>query len=279
MIRTASEPAARPLDAAPPPAPPALLDVSLTADYPGRPSAVRAVRFSLQPGEILALIGQSGSGKSTVATAILGLLPFRGGRAHGAIRYQGRELLSLSERQWRQFRGKEIGFVPQSPLAALNPSLRLEGHFQEAWRAHSPDRHGWRHCLPGLLERVQLPTDSAFLRQYPHQLSVGLAQRVLIALALLHQPPLILADEPTSALDAITQAAILQLFAALNRDLSTAILFISHDLLSVARLSHRVAILCKGELIEQGTAAEVFHHPQQPYTRQLIGALPPNVLP
>ncbi|MBI4902724.1 MAG: ABC transporter ATP-binding protein [Acidobacteria bacterium] len=255
-----------------------LLDVAVSVDYFGRQAAVREVRFSMERGEILGLIGESGSGKSTLAMAILGLLSFRGGKARGEIRLQGRDLLALPEREMRQVRGRAIGFVPQSPLAALNPTLRLDGHFREAWRAHRPDRNGWREVLPDLLRRVQLPREAEFLRQYPRQLSVGLAQRVLIALALLHNPRLIIADEPTSALDAITQSGVLSLLAGLNRDLQTSILFISHDLVSVARLSHRVAILLHGELVEQGPAVEVFGNPQHVYTRQLMATLLVNPL-
>jgi ABC-type dipeptide/oligopeptide/nickel transport system ATPase component len=170
----------------------------------------------------------------------------------------------------RRLRGKAIGLVPQSPLAALNPNLRLSAQIEEAWSAH---QRGKPDSRP-LLESVSLPPDPAFLRQYPRNLSVGLAQRFLIALAILHRPALLLADEPTSALDTITQAEILRLFASLNRQQGLAILYISHDLASVSSLCQRVAILRQGTIVECSPAADVFAHPRHEYTRELIAAIP-----
>src|SRR5262249_54308834 len=159
---------------------------------------------------------------------------------------------------------------------ALNPALTLERHFREAWTAHAAPSPEYFERVATLLAAAGAPSDSAFLRLYPRQLSVGLAQRVLIALALLHRPPLLLADEPTSALDCIHQAGILALFAEVNRKLQTGILFVSHDLLSVAAISHRVAILRDGQLLEIGLTSDVFRHPSHTYTRQLVEALPKN---
>jgi ABC-type dipeptide/oligopeptide/nickel transport system ATPase component len=167
-------------------------------------------------------------------------------------------------------RGKQIGLVPQSPLAALNPNLRLGAQLTEAWRAHQRGDRDWTN----LLESVSLPADPSFLRQYPRNLSVGMAQRFLIALAILHRPALLLADEPTSALDTLTQAEILQLFRRLNREQGIAILYISHDLASVASLCQRVAILHEGEIVECASVEKVFRDPQHEYTRRLIAAIP-----
>lgn len=250
-----------------------LLSVRLSADYPGKPGVLRSVEFQLEPGEILGLVGQSGSGKSTLALAILRLLGFKGGAASGQVLLEGRNLMALTERQMRQVRGRQIGLVLQSPLSALNPNLRIGAQLTEAWRAHA---NGDRLRVSQSLESVSLPCADSFLRHYPGQLSVGQAQRVLIAMAVLHHPALLIADEPTSALDAITQSEILQLFARLNRELRMAILYISHDLLSIASLCHRLAILHNGEIVESGGAEQVFRHPAHPYAQQLIAALPKN---
>jgi len=173
----------------------------------------------------------------------------------------------------RRYRGRQIALVPQSPLASLNPALRLGMHLDELWRAHQKGKQNWS----ALMESVSLPSNADFLKKYPRSLSVGMAQRFLIGMAIMHNPPLLLADEPTSALDMITQAEVLRLFARLNRERGIAMLYISHDLASVASLCHRVAILHQGEIVENGTVAEVFREPRHPYTRQLIAAIPQPV--
>ncbi|HTS74705.1 MAG TPA: ABC transporter ATP-binding protein [Bryobacteraceae bacterium] len=247
-----------------------LLQVRMTAGYPGKPDVLRDVEFAMNAGEIVALVGPSGEGKSTIAWAILGLLDFRGGVARGEILYQNRNLLALKPREMRNLRGREIALVPQSPIAALNPNLTLGAQLTEAWRAHRPGRPAWT----GLLESVRLPAEERFLRLYPRNLSVGLAQRFLIALAILHEPSLILADEPTSALDALTQNEILELFQDLSRRMGIALLYISHDLLSVAAICDRVLILKDGEIVERGSTAEVFANPRHRYTRELLKSVP-----
>lgn len=240
-----------------------------------KPAVLRGLSLEVNAGEIVGLVGQSGSGKTTLGLSILRLLP-RHCAIDGNINFRGRDLLSLREREMRALRGAEIGLVLQNPLAALNPALRIGTQFTEAWRAHTPKGRPEeieQHIL-ATLQDVSLPPDRDFLRRYPRSLSVGMAQRVLIAMAILHRPPLVIADEPTSALDALTQADILALFAQLNRQRGTAMLYISHDLLSVASLCHRVAILHQGQIAEQGPTAAIFHRPQHPYTRQLLAALP-----
>ncbi|MSV27548.1 MAG: ABC transporter ATP-binding protein [Bryobacterales bacterium] len=252
-----------------------LLSVSLNASYPNRPHVLEDVRFDVQQGEILALVGQSGCGKSTIALCILKLLGVKGGSASGAIKFQGRDLEWASEREMRAIRGRQIAMVPQSPLSSLNPALRIGAQLKEAWRAHAEEE--WEAAKPRvlqLLESVDLPCDEGFLRRVPSQISVGQAQRVLIAMAVIHRPRLLIADEPTSALDLITQREVLDLFARLNRELNMAILYISHDLLSVAALCHRAAVLERGRIVECGTAEQIFERPAHPYTRRLIDALP-----
>lgn len=247
-----------------------LLKLSISAGYPGKPGVLREVALEIGQGEIVGLVGRSGEGKSTLILSILGLLGLKNGTCTGEIQFQGRDLLRLKQKEMRQLRGLQIALVPQSPLSALNPNLRLGAQLEECWRAHRPSKPEWQP----LLASVSLPTELEFLRLYPRNLSVGMAQRFLIALALLHRPALLLADEPTSALDTITQAEILALFRRMNQELGVGILYISHDLASVAALCQRVAILHKGELVENARTEEIFRAPQHPYTRQLIAAIP-----
>jgi len=252
-----------------------LLSVRLSVDYPGRPKVLRDVAFQLNQGEVLGLVGQSGSGKSTLALSILKLLDLKGGVARGEVLFQGRDRMQLKEKEMRRVRGREISLVLQSPLSSLNPALRIGTQLVEAWQAHAAGpRARIRAHLLEILRSVSLPAEEAFLSRYPQQLSVGQAQRVLIALSILHRPPLLIADEPTSALDIITQSEILQLFAHLNRELNMGLLYISHDLLSLASLCHRVAILHEGGIVECGVTERVFQCPEHPYTRRLIEALP-----
>jgi len=246
-----------------------LLRLNISVEY-AQKRVLNEVSLDVQEGEILGLVGRSGEGKSTIALSILGLLALKGGRCTGEIVFEDRDLLKLNAREMRRLRGKEIALVPQSPLAALNPNLRLGAQLKEAWRAHEGGKPDWKP----LLESVSLPTEESFLRQYPRNLSVGLAQRFLIAMAVLHNPALLLADESTSALDTITQAEILGLFKRLNRSRGIAILYISHDLASVASLCHRVAILHEGKIVECGSVDRIFLSPQHAYTKQLIAAIP-----
>ncbi len=253
----------------------ALLSLSLSVDYPNKPGVLRNVSLQMQPGEILGLVGQSGSGKSTLALAILRLLGLKGGVASGEIRFQGRDLMALSEGEMRELRGHQMGLVLQSPLSSLNPALKIGTQLAEAWRAHANgSREDCARAILSALRSVSLPEPESFLRRRPSQLSVGQAQRVLIAMAILHRPALLIADEPTSALDTITQAEILQLFAKLNRETGMGILYISHDLLSVASFCHRIAILHEAKIVECGSTKHIFQNPSHSYTRQLIDALP-----
>jgi peptide/nickel transport system ATP-binding protein len=252
-----------------------LLAADLSVDYRNKTGVLRNVSLRIDRQEILGLVGQSGSGKSTLALALMGLLPLKGGEAKGEVIFRGKHLLKSSEKELRVIRGKEISIVLQSPLAALNPALSIGSQLNEAWKTHERgnDAQGLA-TIQSALASVSLPHDKEFLRRRPSQLSVGQGQRVCIAMAVLHRPALLLADEPTSALDPITQSEILNLFARLNREMGTAILYISHDLLSVAALCHRICILHDGQIVERGTPDAIFYSPQHEYTRRLVAALP-----
>lgn len=252
-----------------------LLSLAISADYAGKPGVLRDLRLEMAAGEILGLVGESGSGKSTLALSILRLLDLKGGKTKGSIRLNGRELMELSESEMRAIRGRDIGLVLQSPMSSLNPALKIGTQMHEAWRAHRPGSR--KECTPrflNLLRSLNLDVDEKFLNRKPAQLSVGQAQRVLIAIAVLHKPPLLLADECTSALDLITQKEVLSIFRQLSQEMGTGILFISHDLLAVSSLCHRIAILRHGELVEIGATHEILSRPAHAYTRELVSALP-----
>jgi len=255
-----------------------LLEARFSVDYPNKPAVLRDVELDMGEGEILGLVGESGSGKSTIALALLGLLDHKGGVVTGKVLFGGRDLVQLRPREMRKIRGREIALVLQSPIASLNPALRIGTQIAEAWRAHNPEAKLWKARALELFDLVSLPAEDAFLDRYPRQLSVGQAQRVLIAMAILHRPRLLIADESTSALDAITQSEILALFRRLNRELNMAMLFISHDLLSVASLCERIAILQGGRIIESGSTQQMFREPRMDDTRALLQAVLQNSL-
>ena len=248
-----------------------LLEVRLRAGY-GKQCVIDGVEFSLGAGDRLGLVGSSGAGKSTLVLALLGLLPWRGGWAEGEVRLDGVNLLALKEREARRVRGRRVALVPQSPMSALNGVVSLRRHFEEAWRAHETglgERFETR--VAELMEQVRLPGDKAFLERRPGAVSVGQAQRAVLALALLHRPALLIADEPTSALDPVTQVEILDLLRGAQE---TAIVYVSHDLLSVLRFCLRLAVLAGGRMVELVNVEELSGGGRHEATEALLRTLP-----
>jgi len=253
----------------------ALLDARVSVRYGERPAVLRDVQLEIRRGEVLGLVGQSGSGKSTLAMAILGLLDRKRARTVGTIEFDGTDLLTLGERELRAMRGRQIALVLQSPLSSLNPALKIRTQLKEAWHAHAAGTAAdCDAAICAALESVSLPWGDEFLRKHPSQMSVGQAQRVLIAMAVLHRPALLIADEATSSLDVITQSEILSLFRELNHTHGMALLYISHDLASVAEICGRIAILHQGQIVETGSTEQVLTAPRHEYTQRLMAAMP-----
>jgi oligopeptide/dipeptide ABC transporter ATP-binding protein len=262
-----------------------LLDVSeLTVELPtpgGWVRPVQQVSLTLAPGESLGLVGESGSGKTMLALALVGLLPQgarRGGQAwlSRANSSDPIDLVSLGERGLRHIRGREIGFVFQEPMTALNPVMRIGAQIGEAVLAHQPrlGKFEVSRRVHDALGYAHVPDPELRARQFPHQLSGGLRQRAMIAMALAAHPRLLVADEPTTALDVTVQKEILELLLKLRRDLGLALLFITHDLGVVAQVADRVAVLYAGRIVESGPTAELLRHPRHPYTEGLLKASP-----
>ena len=252
-----------------------LLSARLSVRYGDKPPVLREVALDIRRGEVVGLVGQSGSGKSTLAMSILGLLEGKRAQASGTIAFEDSDLLQMRDRELRSLRGRKLALVLQSPLSSLNPALKIRTQLKEAWRAHASGPSAeCEAAIRAALESVSLPASDEFLGKHPSQMSVGQAQRVLIAMAVMHRPALLLADEATSALDLITQSEILALFRQLNRTTGMAILYISHDLASVAGICDRIAILHDGQIVEQGTTEEVLTTPQHEYTQRLMAAMP-----
>ena len=249
------------------------MQVNVSAGY-GKQTILKDVRFTLSAGERLGLLGSSGAGKSTLLLTLLGLLAHRGGWAKGQILFAGKDLLRLPGRAARGIRGRDIALVPQSPMSALNPALSILAHFNAAWAAHRrPDKPVMMSRVDQLARRVRLPADPDFMKRKPGQISVGQAQRCALALALLHKPSLIIADEPTSALDPVNQTEVIELLRDISEEENAALLFVSHDLISVFRLCSGVAVLSGGFMMERIPLGEIAKN-NSPELRTLIGALP-----
>jgi peptide/nickel transport system ATP-binding protein len=239
-------------------------------------SSVEDIGFDIYPGEILGIVGESGSGKSLTALSIPGLLGENKEVIGGSIFFRGAgELLTLSERELEAVRGKEISMVFQEPFSSLNPLVKVGAQIAETLELHAEkDRNLIKGRVRELLEKLRLPDPEKLMETYPHRLSGGMCQRVMIALAVICRPRLLIADEPTTALDQNTQGQIITLLKEINRDLGTSILFISHDLSQIKDLCSRVLVMYSGRILEEGATEEVFFHPAHEYTKGLLGSIP-----
>ncbi len=244
-------------------------------DGPKRVKAVDEVSFSLRRGRVLALVGESGCGKTTTALAILGLLPHTGRVERGEMRFDGRDLLALSSEEMRRLRGEQISMIFEDPVSGLNPVLSVGEQVEEIITAHQdvPKREA-RKMVHEALRRVGMAQPERLSRQYPFQLSGGMCQRVVIAIATMLGPQVLIADEPTASLDVTVQAGILRELDRLRQERGVAILLITHDLGVVAQMADEVAVMYAGRIFERGPAYEVLKRPRHPYTWSLLAALP-----
>jgi oligopeptide/dipeptide ABC transporter ATP-binding protein len=243
--------------------------------YGGVVKAVRGVDFAVERGETLAIVGESGCGKSVTVQALMGLVPAPPGRVtSGSVRFQGREILGMPLREANRVRGKDIGMIFQDPMTSLNPTMTVGKQITETLRHHTGLGRGARRRAVEFLERVQIPEAAARVDHYPFQFSGGMRQRVMIAMAIACEPSLLIADEPTTALDVTVQAEILALLTDLQRERGMSIILITHDLGVVARMADHVAVMYAGQIVERGTAEEIFHRPAHPYTLGLKAAMP-----
>jgi oligopeptide transport system ATP-binding protein len=251
---------------------------NLTVDfhtYAGTVRAVRDVSFTLGKGEILGIVGESGSGKSVTASSLLGLVPSPPGHTTGRILFGGKDIVKMDESELRRLRGSAISMIFQDPMTSLNPVLTVGTQLSECFTAHERlDAATLTERAISLLTQVGIPAPATRLQQYPHQLSGGMRQRVMIAMALALNPQILIADEPTTALDVTIQAQIIDLMKKLNRELGTAIIVISHDLGVIAGLCDRVLVMYAGQIVEEAPVAELYARPRHPYTAALLQSVP-----
>jgi oligopeptide/dipeptide ABC transporter ATP-binding protein len=257
-----------------------LLDITdLSVDFAsmeGTVHAVDKVSFSVAPGELVGLVGESGCGKSVTATAILGLIRMvNNATVSGRVEFEGRDLLALPEGEVRKVRGKDIAMIFQDPVTSLNPVLSIERLMTEGIELHLGLSHDDAVARAvDMLQKVGIPKAAERIKDYPHQFSGGMRQRVMIAIALSCNPKLLLADEPTTALDVTIQAQILRLMKQLSREYDAAVIVITHDLGVVAGMCRRILVMYAGRIVEEGPAKPLFHHPHHPYTVGLLRSVP-----
>jgi ABC-type dipeptide/oligopeptide/nickel transport system ATPase component len=237
--------------------------------------AVDNVSFEVRKGETLGLVGESGSGKSVTAFSIIRLVQEPGQITGGRVVFLGRDLMALPESEMRRVRGAGIGFVFQEPMAALNPVMRVGAHIAEALTVHGlASRSEARDRAVDLLRAVRITNPEQRVDDYPHQLSGGMRQRVMLAIALACKPPLLIADEPTTALDVTVQAQILELLRDMKREFDLSLLLITHDFGVIAETADRVAVMYRGKIVEEAPVRDIFRNPQHPYTRGLLASIP-----
>ena len=255
-----------------------LLDVQhLTVAFERAGSTLKAVddlSLTIQPGETLGLVGESGSGKSVTALAILRLLQPPGRVTGGQVLFEGRDLLRLPESEMRSVRGGRISLIFQEPMTALNPTMRVGDQIAEALTAHGVATGEARQRVGELLDAVRIPDASRTARDYPHHLSGGMRQRVMIAIAVACRPPLVIADEPTTALDVTIQAQVLEMLSELKARFNLALLLVTHDFGVIAEMADRVAVMRGGQVVEQGPVRQVLREPSHEYTQRLLRAVP-----
>ena len=245
--------------------------------YAGVVQAVRGVSFELYEGETLAIVGESGSGKSVTSNALMKLIPQPPGiYAGGEIKFNGRNIIPLSEKEMMKVRGNDIAMIFQDPMTALNPTMRIGKQITEVLIKHNKvnSREEAKVRAIKLLDQVGIPFPEKRYQAYPHELSGGMRQRVVIAIALAADPKLLIADEPTTALDVTIQAQILELMKDIQKKSNTSIIFITHDLGVVANVADRVAVMYAGQIVEYGTVEDIFYNPKHPYTWGLLGSMP-----
>ena len=241
----------------------------------GEVKAVDGVSFSVQPGEILGIVGESGSGKSITAYSLLGLIDKPGKITAGSIKFKGQQLRDMPANHLRQIRGKSIAMVFQDPALTLNPTLRLDTQMVETLFAHqSMSKIEALNRSLEALKKLHIPAPEMRLKQYPHQLSGGMRQRVAIAIAMLHEPELIIADEPTTALDVTTQSQVLAQMQQLCRASGSALIWITHDLSLLAEIADRICVMYAGKIVEEGSVDDIIDTPHHPYTKGLLASLP-----
>ncbi|HYD29794.1 MAG TPA: oligopeptide/dipeptide ABC transporter ATP-binding protein [Azospirillaceae bacterium] len=261
----------------------ALLDIrNLSVEFPTRAGAFRAVDsldLSVEEGEVVGIVGESGSGKSVTSLAVMGLIPSPGRVAADRLSFGGRDLLTLSRRQRRQLTGKDVAMVFQEPMTSLNPCFTVGWQIMETLKVHeSGSRTERRRRAIELLEQVGIPAPESRLGAFPHQLSGGMNQRVMIAMAIACNPRLLIADEPTTALDVTIQKQILDLLIRLQRERGMALILITHDMGVVAETAHKVVVMYAGQKVEERPAAALFAQPRHPYTGALLDALPERAI-
>ncbi|OCS84549.1 ABC transporter ATP-binding protein [Caryophanon tenue] len=244
--------------------------------YAGIVQAVRGVSFELYEGETLAIVGESGSGKSVTSNALMKLIPQPPGiYAGGEILFNGRDLVPLNDKEMAKIRGNDIAMIFQDPMTSLNPTMKIGKQITEVMLQHNAaSRSDAKARAVELLHQVGIPMPEKRYNQYPHELSGGMRQRVVIAIALAADPKLLIADEPTTALDVTIQAQILELMKDIQKKRNTSVIFITHDLGVVANVADRVAVMYAGQIVEYGTVNEIFYNPKHPYTWGLLGSMP-----